>query len=160
MMKKQLSDPPPPRVINPAVPEDLERALRRPAAARPGGPPDRRGDLAAAGRTCGGPSAAAGPARGRGCSSAATRSSPSSPRRSPPSSRGRTGAAFVHGRSGAGKSTLLQRFLDGLVERGEAVVLGGRCYEQESVAYKAIDTPDRLADAGTSGGSTGTRPRA
>lgn len=52
---------------------------------------------------------------------------------------GRTLTTFVHGRSGVGKSALLQRFLDGLIERGDAVVLAGRCYEQESVAYKALD---------------------
>ena len=54
--------------------------------------------------------------------------------------QGKTVAVFVHGRSGVGKSSLIQRFLEGLFERGEAVILAGRCYEQESVAYKAVDT--------------------
>ncbi|MBV8232746.1 MAG: AAA family ATPase [Planctomycetaceae bacterium] len=54
--------------------------------------------------------------------------------------RGRTVAVFVHGSSGVGKSALMRRFLGGLIERDEAVVLAGRCYEQESVAYKALDT--------------------
>ena len=54
--------------------------------------------------------------------------------------QGRTVAVFVHGRSGVGKSSLIQRFLEGLFERNLAVILAGRCYEQESVAYKAVDT--------------------
>ena len=49
-------------------------------------------------------------------------------------------SVFVHGRSGAGKSSLIERFLEGVTERDEAVILAGRCYEQESVAYKAVDT--------------------
>ena len=46
----------------------------------------------------------------------------------------------VHGRSGVGKSTLMRRFIDGLVPGPEPVVLEGRCYEQESVPYKALDS--------------------
>jgi hypothetical protein len=58
--------------------------------------------------------------------------------------QGRPVVVKVHGQSGVGKSALLQRFLDGLTAAGEAVVLAGRCYEQESVPYKALDS---LVDA-------------
>ncbi len=46
----------------------------------------------------------------------------------------------ISGRSGSGKSTLLQSFLEDLSSAGEAVILAGRCYERESVPYKALDS--------------------
>jgi eukaryotic-like serine/threonine-protein kinase len=142
MMKKQLFDPAMPRAINPSVSADLNDLcmdlLRRDPADRPTGDEV----LQRLGGPGGGPSSttAGGPASrtrhfvGRAEQLARLAEAFTAVR------RGQAGAAFVHGRSGVGKSTLLQKFLDGLLEHGEAVVLGGRCYEQESVAYKAIDT--------------------
>ena len=51
-----------------------------------------------------------------------------------------TESVFVFGRTGTGKTTLIRSFLDGLIEDDEAIVLFGRCYERESVPYKALDS--------------------
>ena len=60
--------------------------------------------------------------------------------------RGEGVTLLVHGESGVGKSALVRHFLEDAVRRRSVVVLAGRCYERESVPYKAIDAViDRLA---------------
>jgi hypothetical protein len=46
---------------------------------------------------------------------------------------------MLEGESGIGKSTLLTRFADELRRSTPAVVLHGRCYERETVPFKAFD---------------------
>ena len=46
---------------------------------------------------------------------------------------------LVHGVSGMGKSALVRCFANELIRGEEAVVLRGRCYERETVPYKAFD---------------------
>jgi eukaryotic-like serine/threonine-protein kinase len=53
---------------------------------------------------------------------------------------GRATTVHVRGVSGMGKSMLVRRFLDELLGDDRAVVLEGRCYERESVPYKAVDS--------------------
>jgi serine/threonine protein kinase/tetratricopeptide (TPR) repeat protein len=143
LMDKQRLDPPAPRELVPDLPEDLAALctdlLRRQPEARPSGRDVLRRLSGASERP---EIATARPAstlqalpligrqRQLECLEAAFETM----------RRGRTVALYVSGRSGVGKSHLVQRFLDGLCEREDAVVLAGRCYEQESVPYKALDS--------------------
>jgi Cdc6-like AAA superfamily ATPase len=48
-------------------------------------------------------------------------------------------AVFISGRSGEGKTTLAEHFLSGLRDDRRRVVMSGRCYDRESVPFKALD---------------------
>ena len=148
MQRKQESEAPPPRAVSPGVPHDLdvlcEGLLHRDPNERPSGMDVLR---ALKGVSAGGPAAvsppplAAGPAPfvGREPQLEALRDAFQTLK------TGRALTVAVHGRSGMGKTALVRRFLDELKSLdGEAVVLAGRCYERESVPYKALDA---LVDA-------------
>ncbi len=47
---------------------------------------------------------------------------------------------YVRGISGIGKSVLVEHFLDEVESSSGAVVIAGRCYQRESVPYKAVDS--------------------
>ncbi len=56
-------------------------------------------------------------------------------------SRSGTQIVYLRGASGMGKSALIERFVARLAETDDqTVVLAGRCYLQESVPYKALDS--------------------
>ncbi|HMJ25002.1 MAG TPA: protein kinase, partial [Pyrinomonadaceae bacterium] len=143
MMRKQTRDPIQPREINREVPRDLNdlcvKLLRREAEDRPTG----REVLRALGsRTTDAlPSSFVGTTTensfiGRERLLAELHDAYSATRES------ETVSVYVHGQSGMGKSTLVRTFLDQLKEikgKHKPIILQGRCYERESVPYKALD---------------------
>ncbi len=152
LRQKTTADPPPPGTLVAGVDADLEALclalLHRNPAARPGGAEVLR--RLGAGDGDGGPGAP-----GASSASGAPESLPGEGRL-PLVGRARHLAALaaayhrahegdatvalVHGPSGMGKTALVRRFLDGLGAERRAVVLAGRCYERESVPYKALDS--------------------
>ncbi len=147
LKEKQERDPPAPSVLAAGVPEDLDTLCMALLNRRPGSRPSGREVLDRLGL------------RGDDAGDATSPRPPEAPaflgreahlaalgRAYAEVQEGRATTVLVHGRSGVGKSSLVQHFLETLPGRGRdvPVVLAGRCYEQESVPYKAIDS---LVDA-------------
>jgi tetratricopeptide (TPR) repeat protein len=141
MVTKQMQDPQPPGQLAPGVPADLEALcmalLQRDPAQRATGH-----DILAC---LGHPRARPRPARARATSSALdvplygrepllARLAQALQQVQP----AQPVAVFVQGPSGMGKSALVREFAAEATSQG-AVVLGSRCYERESVPYKAFD---------------------
>jgi eukaryotic-like serine/threonine-protein kinase len=141
MMRKQNRDPIQPVEINPGIPQDLNdlcmKLLRRDPDARPTG----REVLRALGSRAFGASPPSfvtssvdSPFIGREHQLACLHEAFGATR------EGKTVTVYLHGNSGMGKSTLVRAFLDQLkAQAPNAIVLEGRCYERESVPYKALD---------------------
>ena len=53
--------------------------------------------------------------------------------------RSRTLTVLISGRSGEGKTSLVEHFLEPQRHRRQVTVLSGRCYDRESVPFKALD---------------------
>jgi hypothetical protein len=152
MQRKQSVEPPAPRSIAPGVPEDLDALcvalLSRVPELRPTG--EQIAAVVSVQRPTPAPHAppiSISPPRpetpaamlvGREAEFGALRDAFAA------AAAGQATLARVTGESGAGKSALIRAFLDELRVQGRAVVLSGRCYERESVPYKAID---RVIDA-------------
>lgn len=140
---KQTEVPPRPRDLEPRVPDDLDELcfalLDREPRRRPGGEQVIRAGRHGAG---GGTErvrakAASAPApifvgrqRELGCIWSAYEEVV----------HGKAASVLVHGQSGVGKTELLRAFLRRVLARDErALVLHSRCYERESVPFKALD---------------------
>jgi eukaryotic-like serine/threonine-protein kinase len=134
---KNTTDPRPPSEFVDGVPADLEELcmamLSRAPEDRPTGAEISRrlnGNRAVAHSMIRGPSAAL---VGREAQTRALQDAFEAARKGAVTVR-------VSGRAGMGKSALVQQFVDGIIERGEAIVLRGRAYEREFLPYKAVDS--------------------
>ena len=137
MLERRSSDAPRPRQLAPDVPADLDELcdelLRRNPAARPPGDEILRRLR----RTAAPPPAPARPGApfvGREGELGRLRESLAEV------AKGSAATVFVSGRSGMGKSALAAHFLAEVGENDRnALVFTARCYERESVPYKALD---------------------
>ncbi len=149
LQQKRASEPPAPIALAPGIPEDLDSLcrdlLRRDPGERPSGAEVLRRlegaevSAVAAGPTLPAPPGGGAPFVGRKRELEALWDAYRTMR------QGFRVTVGVEGGSAMGKSALVRRFLEDLREQDEnAVVLSGRCYERESVPYKALDS---LVDA-------------
>ncbi|WP_437624417.1 serine/threonine-protein kinase [Sorangium sp. So ce1151] len=164
IMQKHLEEPPPPRALAPDIPADLDQLcaalLRRRAEDRPPASEVLRRLMPPSDGEAGAPSGAEpaidrAPFVGRRAHLDALRAAFERAKGGVGGDEGNEGkegkagrATTLHlrGTSGMGKTALVRRFLDELAvpRGGGAVILEGRCYERESVPYKAVDS---LVDA-------------
>jgi len=157
---KQRYDPPSPRALATAAPPDLDALcmdlLRRAPEERPAGAAVLA-RLGGGGGAGGGAPAGDEPGSARLAFSSVVSSAGVLPAVQAPlvgrsrhlaalaaafatARRGSGVTLFIHGPAGTGKSALARCFADELARRDQAVVLVGRCYERESVPFKALDT--------------------
>lgn len=141
LINKQKQDPLPPSKNITGIPETLDLfcqdLLKRDPATRPGGADilNRLKENSDAFSTITLPSFPLPPFIGRETQLATLHNTYKSVK------LGKTGIVFVKGYSGMGKSALVRHFLDEILEVAPGVViLTGRCYEQETVPYKALDS--------------------
>ena len=140
MMRKQLEEAPAPSAAAVDVPPDLDALsaalMRRDPAARPKGYEvllALGSALSSGSRNALGSQTQTAPFVGRldECAALSTAFH---------DSRDQPVTVLVEGESGVGKTALVQRFLHRLaLEVDNVVVLAGRCYERDSVPYKAFD---------------------
>jgi eukaryotic-like serine/threonine-protein kinase len=145
LQTKQHADAPPPRTYRSGIPTDLEQLccdlLQRDPARRPSG----REVLERLGY--GGPATettwmSSGATTDEGSQSGLVgRSSALAQLRAlfAECIDGATRLVLVSGTSGMGKSELVRELVREVRERGDTVVLEGRCYERESLPFKAVD---------------------
>jgi tetratricopeptide (TPR) repeat protein len=141
--KKATSDPIPPRVLVPTLPGDLSSLctalLRRDPSSRPLGHEVlsrlTHSDLAPSS----GPSQISSTVLG--AAFVGRRRELAVLQQAYADSRGDQGVTLlVHGASGIGKTTLVKHFVHSLeLKDRDCVLLSGRCYERESLPYKAVD---------------------
>jgi hypothetical protein len=141
--RKQGAPPPPPSSVVPSLPRDLDELCRDLLQREPERRPSGEEVLQ---RLAGDSGPLQLPAReelfvGRQAERASLRAAFEQ------STQRRRTVTMMRGPSGIGKSTLLRRFLEDVKKaRPDAVILAGRCYERESVPYKALDAVvDELA---------------
>ena len=128
---KQTEDPPP---LHPSVPSDLADLCRALLRRTPSERPTGSEVLARLGVSAQDPSLVEEVFLGRDAHLNSLRDALADVQ------SGRPSTAFVHGRSGAGKSYLVHHFLSSVRSERDVVILSGRCYEEESVPYKALDS--------------------
>ncbi len=141
LIQKQTVDPPAASALVPGVPEDLASLatalLSRDPAARPTGPEilAKLGGSAGVTTTLEPPGSRPATFVGRFGQLGSLANAFDRTRRGTPV------VALVHGSSGIGKTALVRKFVERLstTVRG-SVVLKGRCYDRESVPYKALDS--------------------